>query len=717
MVTRLDTRLTGLDCADCAMKLERGIGSLSGVEYATVNFAAATLEVGYDPDLLTQDDIVGRVQALGYGVFTDEDEAAQAATDAGRPPARALPVGLGGVIAAAALTAAGWAAEVLLPAGTVVSSWVPVALYLTAIGVGGYPIARRALAAASLRTLDMNVLMTTAVIGATLIGQASEGATVVVLFALGNALENRALERARRGLRELMSLAPATATIRRDGREVTVPLGDVAIGDLVLVRPGERVPADGVVREGSSAVEEAPITGEPLPVAKGAGDAVWAGSLNGSGFLGIEATTTAEDNTIAKITHLIEEAQARRAPVEQTVERFSRYYTPAVMGLALLVAVVPPLMGQPLLESIRRALVMLVIACPCALVISTPVSIVSAMSAASRGGVLVKGGRYLEAMAHVKVVALDKTGTVTTGRPTVEEVRPLGSVGEETVLKLAATVERRAHHPVARAIVAAADERGLADAGAVSFESITGQGAEAEVAGNEILVGSVAYVSEHACDPGTHRHAVAELEALGKTVVVVASDSQCLGLIVINDQVRHDAARAMADLKVGGVRRVVMLTGDSRRTAAAVAAALPVDDVLSDLLPHQKVMAVEILEREIGRVAMVGDGINDAPALAAATVGVAMGAAGSDTAMETADVALLGDELDALPFALGLARATVGRIRENIALSVAIKGVFLVLAVLGWATMWMAVFADMGTSLIVTANGMRLLLAKRKGAT
>jgi Cd2+/Zn2+-exporting ATPase len=561
----------------------------------------------------------------------------------------------------------------------------------------------------------MNVLMTTAVIGAVLIGQASEGATVVVLFALGNALENRALERARRGLRELMSLAPPIATVRRDGRESTVPLEDVAIGDLVLVRPGERVPTDGLVREGGSAVEEGPITGEPMPVAKEPGDSVWAGSLNGTGFLAIEATTAAKDNTIAKITHLIEEAQARRAPVEQTVERFSRYYTPAVMGLALLLAVVPPLMGEPLLESIRRALVMLVIACPCALVISTPVSIVSAMSAASRGGVLVKGGRFLEAMSRVKVVALDKTGTVTTGRPVVEEVRPLGSASDETVLRLAATVERRAHHPVARAIVAAADERGLADAGAVSFESITGQGAEAEVAGKEVLVGSVAYVSEHACDTGTHRHAVAELEALGKTVVVVASDSQCLGLIVISDAVRPEAAQAMADLKAGGVKRLVMLTGDSARTANAVAAGLGLDDVLSGLLPHEKVMAVEDLERRVGSVAMVGDGINDAPALAAATVGVAMGAAGSDTAMETADVALLGDELDALPFALGLARAAVARIRENIAFSIVVKGVFLVLAALGWATMWMAVFADMGTSLLVTANGMRLLLSKRRG--
>ena len=387
------------------------------------------------------------------------------------------------------------------------------------------------------------------------------------------------------------------------------------------------------------------------------------------------------------------------------------------MGLALIVAVVPPLMGEPLLESIRRALVMLVIACPCALVISTPVSIVSAMSAASRGGVLVKGGRFLEAMSHVKVVALDKTGTVTTGRPVVEEVRPLGSASEETVLRLAAAVERRAHHPVARAIVAAADERGLADAGAVSFESITGQGAEAEVAGKEVLVGSVAYVSEHACDPGTHRHAVAELEALGKMVVVVAGDSECLGLIVVSDRVRPEAARAMADLKAGGVTRLVMLTGDSVRTANAVAAGLGLDDVLSGLLPHEKVMAVEDLERRVGSVAMVGDGINDAPALAAATVGVAMGAAGSDTAMETADVALLGDELDALPFALGLARATVARIRENIAFSIVVKGVFLVLAVLGWATMWMAVFADMGTSLLVTANGMRLLWTKRRVAT
>jgi Cd2+/Zn2+-exporting ATPase len=698
------------------MKLERGIAALSGVEHASVNFAAATLEVDYEPDLLAEKDIVGRVEALGYGVSTDEGEAARAAAASGRPAARALPVGLGSVIAAAALTAAGWVTGMLLVPTTTVPSWTPLALYLAAIVAGGYPIARRALAAVALRTLDMNVLMTTAVIGATLIGQASEGAAVVVLFALGNALENRALQRARRGLRELMSLAPMTATVKRDGQESVVPLAAVAIGDLVLVRPGERVPTDGVVREGASAVEEAPITGEPLPVAKESGDTVWAGSLNGSGFLAIEATTAAKDNTIAKITHLIEEAQARRAPVEQTVERFSRYYTPAVMGLALAIAIVPPLMGEPLLESIRRALVMLVIACPCALVISTPVSIVSAMSAASRGGVLVKGGRYLEAMSHVKVVALDKTGTVTTGHPIVEEVRPLGSASEETVLRLAATVERRAHHPVARAIVAAADERGLADAGAISFESITGQGAEAEVGGNEVLVGSVAYVSEHACDPGGHRHAVAELEALGKTVVVVASDSECLGLIVIGDTVRPGAARAMADLKAGGVKRLVMLTGDSPRTATAVAAGLGLDDVLSGLLPHEKVMAVEDLERRVGSVVMVGDGINDAPALAAATVGVAMGAAGSDTAMETADVALLGDELDALPFALGLARATVARIRENIALSIVIKGVFLVLAGLGWATMWMAVFADMGTSLIVTANGMRLLMTNRKGA-
>jgi Cd2+/Zn2+-exporting ATPase len=576
--------------------------------------------------------------------------------------------------------------------------------------------ARRAWRSGTKRVLDINVLMVIAVVGAAALGEWVEAAAVVWLFGVAQELEWFSMARARQSIRTLMAVAPATAMVRRDGREQCLPVDDVRVGDLVIVRPGERIPIDGVIVAGESACDESAVTGEPWPVEKSPGADVYAGTINGTGAIDVAVRRVAADSTIARIIHLVEHAQRERAPVQTFVDRFARRYTPAVVLLAIGLAVVGPLFTGGLAGWSAgfsvwsyRALALLVVACPCALVISTPVAIVSAVTAAARSGVLIKGGAALERLGSVKSVAFDKTGTLTHGHITVTDVLGLDGTSAESVLRVAAALELRSEHPIGRAIVHRARVAGLNVAPGLAFRALPGLGAEATVAESPAIVGSHRlFEDRQLCTPALHA-CIEDLESRGATPVLVGHDGAPLGAIGLSDVMRTGGRAAVASLRDVGVERVVLLTGDVQANAARALAGAGLDEAHAELLPAQKVAAIQALRDRYGAVAMVGDGINDAPALAAADVGIAMGAAGSDVALDTADVVLMSDDLSKLPFALRLGRRTLANIRQNVTIALALKVAFVILAVAGVATMWMAIVADTGASLIVTANSLRLL--------
>jgi Cd2+/Zn2+-exporting ATPase len=591
-----------------------------------------------------------------------------------------------------------------------------VAGYLIAIALCLPPLARRAWTAVGRRVLDINVLMVVAVAGAGLLGEWFEAAAVVWLFGVAQELEWLSMERARQAIRSLMAIAPPVATVRRDGVERQVSATDVVIGDRLIVRPGERMPVDGVVVQGRSAFDESPVTGESWPAEKGPGDDVFAGTINGTGAIEVTARRVAADSTIARIIHLVEGAQRQRAPVQTFVDRFAHRYTPAVVGLAALVAFAGPLLtggvaGWEAEFSIwsYRALALLVVACPCALVISTPVAIVSALTAAARAGVLIKGGATLERVASIRCVAFDKTGTLTHGHVTVTDVVGLDGTPAEHVLSVAAALESRSEHPIGRAIVHHARLEGLEVPPGDAFRALPGLGAEATVAEAPAIVGSHRlFEDRRLCTPALHS-CIDDVERRGGTPVLVGASGAPLGVIALSDRMRTGGRDAIANLRELGVDRVVLLTGDVRVNAERALAGAGLDEAHAELLPSQKVDAIHALRERCGAVAMVGDGINDAPALAAADVGIAMGAAGSDVALETADVVLMSDDLSRLPFALRLGRAALANIRQNVTVALGLKLAFVALAAFGLATMWMAVLADTGASLLVTANSLRLL--------
>jgi Cd2+/Zn2+-exporting ATPase len=549
--------------------------------------------------------------------------------------------------------------------------------------------------------------MALAAIGAVGIGSYAEGAWVLVLFAVGTTLESYAFDRSRRSVVELMELAPARARVLGDdGAERLVPVEELTAGARFVVRPGERVPLDGDVVAGTSSVDEAPITGESVPVDKEAGSAVFAGTLNAQGALTVRASRAAEDSTLARVAALVEEAQGSRAPSERFVERFARIYTPLVLAAAIAVAVVPVALGGAVDTWLYRALALLIVACPCSLVISIPVAVVSAVGRAARDGVLVKGGQALEDLARVRTVAIDKTGTLTDARPRLSEVVALAGLSDDEALALAATAERRSEHPLAQTLVAAARERGLDVAEPEAFRALPGLGVVARVGGRDVWAGGPRLAVERL---ERIPDAAARLERDGQTAIVLGQGDRALAVLGLSDRPRPEAAAAVAGLRRVGVDRIVMLTGDNERVAARVGADVGIDERRAGLLPEDKLRAVEHLAREAGPVAMVGDGINDAPALAAASVGIAMGAAGTDAALASADVALMSDDLARLPGALAGARRATRVMRQNVVASLAIKAVFVVLAPLGLVTLVLAVAADMGMSLLVTLNGLRLL--------
>jgi Cd2+/Zn2+-exporting ATPase len=691
-------RVEGMDCNEEVVILERRLKPLVGVEAVSADLIGQRLHVKYDAAKLTTSAIVDAVGQTGMRMWLEHEEPAVE----GGAIAWRWRVMLGCGIAIAAGLALGAAGR---PAASA-------ALFTAAAAAGGIFPARRAIAAIRSRTLDINTLMIVAVAGALALGESLEAATVVFLFAIAQWLELRTMERARQAIRALMDLSPREALVKRGAVESRVPVDDIRVGDEMLVRPGDKVPLDGAVVAGHSDVNEAPLTGESLPVDKGPGDQVFAGTINGHGALDVRVTRLVRDTRLARVIHLVETAQASRAPVQAFVDRFARIYTPAVLGLAIVIALVPPLFGgADAAVWVYRALVVLVISCPCALIISTPVSIVSALSAAARNGVLVKGGAHLERLAAVRVVAFDKTGTLTRGELRVTEVVSLGTWSSHDVLRYAAAVEARSEHPVARAIVAHARAGGIEIPPATRFAAVPGMGAEADVDGTRIAVGNERLL---------HTRGIAvpdapDLERVrhdGKSVVVVSRDGILAGALAVTDRPRDTAREAIGLLREHGVHWVAMLTGDHDQAAARVAEELRLDEYHAGLLPEQKHALVRSLSSRHGPVLMVGDGINDAPALAAADVGIAMGAAGSDAALETADVALMSDELLRLPYAIRLARATLRNVRMNVAISLALKAAFLVMAVTGTATLWMAVLADTGASVIVVGNALRLLRAR-----
>ncbi len=672
---------------------------------ADVNFASGLLTFEYDAAVDPRDAVAALVRGTGHGVQPLGEAAgveapSQTWWERNRTTTALMASGLL-ITVGSALGAAG------------APALASIALYALAIVAGGLITWRRAFVSLKARMLDMNVLMTIAVIGAAAIGQWQEGATVIFLFALGGWLESRSLERTRRSIRDLLAFEPEQARVRRAGAETLVPPAEVMLGETLVVRPGERVALDGVIAKGVSALDEAPITGESVPVDKAEGDRVFAGSLNTSGLIEIEVAALAGDSTLSRIIFLVEEAQAAKAPAQQFVDRFSRLYTPIVVWLAVGIATLPPLAAWVLGASwggfeswLYRALVLLVISCPCALVISTPVAIVSAITRASRDGVLVKGGAFLETAAKVRTIAFDKTGTLTHGRPTVVEI---AAENPRQLLELAASLEANSNHPLARAVVAHAEREGVAPLAVTEFEELPGRGVGGVIAGRHVRLVSPAFAAEigDVREPLATR--ITRAEEAGRTVLVLLDEGEAIGAIAVADEVRVTAAGVMDELRSAGIGHLVMLTGDNERTAAAVAADAGLAESRARLLPGDKTSAIVELRERYGVVAMIGDGVNDAPALAAADLGIAMGAAGSDTAVETADVALMRDDLSALPGFLDLGRRTVANIRQNVALSIIVKFAVLALAVLGKATLWMAVFADTGVALIVIGNGLRLL--------
>ncbi|MCL4503772.1 MAG: cadmium-translocating P-type ATPase [Deltaproteobacteria bacterium] len=708
----------GMDCADEEKLIRKALGDLSGIEGLDFFLVSGTLRVNYNPALTDTEAVI---RAIGRAGFTARVQRLELAVPSWKGGRQIVFLGL-----CALLAGMGFAISqldsvlgpVLMHLGAVLgidllqlgfSHVLADFLYSAAMIVGGFSTARKALAAAKNLTPDMNLLMTVAVIGAAAIDQWTEAVAVVFLFSLANILENYSLERTRRAIRSLLELSPQEATVKRDEIETTVPVEEVRLGETIIIYPGAKIPLDGEVLEGNSTVNQAPITGESMPVKKGTGDVVFAGSINQRGSLAVRVTHLAGDTTLARIIHMVEEAQAQKAPSQGFVDRFAKYYTPAVIVAAVLVMAIPPLLlGQPFNPWFYRSLVLLVISCPCALVISTPVAIVSGLAGAARTGILIKGGVHLENAGAIRVMAFDKTGTLTRGEPEVTQVVPLSGWTAGEVLGMAAAVERRSEHHLAQAILNRATQEGVSFTKQVEeFEAIPGKGVRARINGKTFYVGSHQLFADlELCREDLCVRAEA-LENESQTVVVVGSSQGPMGLIVIEDALRPEAPEAMDRLRRVGIEKLVMLTGDNPSAARAVAERLGLDSYIAGLLPADKVGVVKRLLEEGNRVAMVGDGVNDAPALATATLGIAMGAAGSDAAIEAADIALMSDDLAKLPVAISLSRKARRIIKANIILAIAAKTIFLALGAVGLATLWMAVFADMGVSLMVILNGLR----------
>ena len=695
------TRVAHLDCEHDAAAIERGLREEPGIVSLEVYPRSAKVVVVYDPQVTSAEEINRRLTELGFPPVIGRELP--------KPPKLWRNPKVLAAVASGVLVAIGW-----LGGRAGVPEPVPTVLYLLSMIIGGYYFGREAIEKLLFqRVISIEMLMAVAAVVAALLGQALEGATLVFLYSISEALEGYTEDKTRSAIRALMSLAPKVALVRRDGKEVEVPVEELKVGDIFIVKPGQSIPTDGIVIAGESSVDESPITGESIPVEKQVGSQVFAGSINGHGVLEVRATKTAADNTLARIIAMVEEAQERKGKSQQFIERFGRRYSPIVLGVGALIALVPPLLlGAPWMVWVLRGTIFIVAAAPCALVIGVPLTYVATLGVAARHGVLIKGGIYLEELAQVKVIAMDKTGTLTRGRPRVTDVVPLNGYPEDEVLRLAAAVEVRSEHPLASAIVALAEDRGIAIDPVEEMVALPGAGARGRLNGTTVVVGRPDAFGDKQTLSALEQQ-IRQLQEQGKTLVLVAVSAdgegfRPIGLLALRDEPRPGAAEVIEELHRKGVR-VAMLTGDNERTARAIAAELGIDEVYAALRPEDKVTKVRELRQRYGHLAMVGDGVNDAPALAEASVGIAMGAAGTDVAMETADVVLMADDLSKVPYALHLAYRNRTIVRQNVAFALAVVALLVVGALSGVLSLPVTVLGHELSEFGVIGNSLRML--------
>lgn len=701
-MTEKTYRIEGLSCTNCAGKFEKNVKQLPGVTSATVNFGASKIsvegqttieeleEAGAFENLIIRDDQENDEQLRSKESFIKRNIA--------------LIISLGFILVA-----------VISQLSLGEDHLLTKALYILAIIIGGFDLFKEGFSDLIKLDFSMESLMTIAIIGAAFIGEWAEGSIVVILFAISEALERFSMDKARQSIRSLMDIAPKEALIRRNNVEQLVSVDKIDIDDIMIIKPGQKIAMDGLVINGHSSVNQAAITGESVPVEKQLDDEVFAGTLNEEGVLEVKVTKKVTDTTIAKIIHLVEEAQGERAPAQAFVDKFAKYYTPFIIIMALLIVVVPPLFfGGDWNKWLYQGLSILVVGCPCSLVISTPVSIVSAIGNAAKNGVLVKGGVYLEEIGHLRAIAFDKTGTLTKGKPVVTDFIATSSETDINYLSIISSLESLSQHPLASAILNEADKTNV-DYKSIQiedFQSITGKGLTGIHQNIRYYIGSPKLFSASVIEETAVKVQYRQFQEQGKTAMYFGTDEQILGVIAVADEVRDSSAAVISELHKLSIEHTIMLTGDNTKTAESIGKQLGVTEIKGDLMPQEKLDSIKALRTTYNKVAMVGDGINDAPALAASTVGIAMGGAGTDTALETADVALMGDDLQKLPFIVRLSRQTLKVIKQNITFSLGIKLLALLLVIPGWLTLWIAIVADMGATLLVTLNGLRLMKVK-----
>ncbi|SFE52535.1 Cd2+/Zn2+-exporting ATPase [Enterococcus casseliflavus] len=695
-------RVEGLSCTNCAAKFEKNVSQLPKVKNANVNFGAGKLSIEGEASIEELQSAGAFENLKIYDVYNVENNLEQKDSFIKKNWTLLLSLLL-----------------IIFAVGSQILNgedfFLTKGLYILAIIIGGFSLFKEGISDLLKLDFSMESLMTIAIIGASIIGEWAEGSIVVILFAISEALERFSMDRARRSIRSLMDIAPNEALIRRNNVEQMIHVSEINLGDVMIIKPGQKIAMDGQVVKGHSSVNQAAITGESVPVEKQVDDDVFAGTLNEEGFLEVKVTKHVSDTTIAKIIHLVEEAQGERAPAQAFVDKFAKYYTPAIMVIAALIVVIPPLfLGGEWDTWLYQGLSLLVVGCPCSLVISTPVSIVSAIGNAAKNGVLVKGGIYLEEIGGLKAVAFDKTGTLTNGTPVVTDFITIDSNNEEKYLAGIISLESYSQHPLASAILKKADEKAIPykSISVNNFTSITGKGIQGDIEGVTYLVGSPKLFLDDLTDNQLISEAYLKFQQEGKTAMLFGTKEEVLAVIAVADEVRASSKTVISKLHDLGIKHTIMLTGDNATTAQSIGKQVGVTDIKGDLMPEEKLDYIKSLKQTYGKVAMIGDGVNDAPALAASTVGIAMGGAGTDTALETADVALMGDDLQKLPFIVKLSRQTLIVIKQNITFSLVIKLIALLLVIPGWLTLWIAILADMGATLLVTFNGLRLMKIK-----